>query len=183
MVLVHNNRNYLIVCKQMCDTMGGIRFSVCGCQSENPFVYFGAKFTQRTCARDLPRDRKDEWMNVPEEDSRQERSVKRRTQSAEGSSRDQSAEGGSQKMKAGQRRENRGKKDNCLDLLTYIGRVNQREKMSALLVALWEYTLALAHRMHKKCFRLPPLVFVADPSLCLFVCSFLSLSRFCFAYQ
>ena len=36
---------------------------------------------------------------------------------------------------------------------TYRNRVNQREKMSALLVALWEfslgYTFALAHRMHK----------------------------------
>ena len=60
----------------------------------------------------------------------------------------------SQEMKAGQRREkNRSQKDDCEDLLTYRGRVNQHE-MSALLVALWEfllvYTLALAHRMHKK---------------------------------
>ena len=31
---------------------------VCGCQSENPFVCFGAKPTKRVCARDLPRDRK-----------------------------------------------------------------------------------------------------------------------------
>ena len=46
---------------KVCDTMGGIRFCGCGCQSENPFVCFGAKPTQRACARDLPRDRKMTW--------------------------------------------------------------------------------------------------------------------------
>ena len=99
--------------------MLGIRYvgaSVCVCvwvQSENPYVCFGAKPTQRTCMRDLPRDRKEEERKVPEI-SRHERAVKRRTQSAEGSSRDQPAEGGSQKMKAGQRREkNRSQKDDC----------------------------------------------------------------------
>ena len=63
--------------------MGGIRFSVYGCQSENLFVCFGAKPTQRACTRDLPRDRKDEGRKVPET-SWHERSVNRRTQSAEG---------------------------------------------------------------------------------------------------
>ena len=38
--------------------MGGIRFSVCRCQPENPFVCFGAKTTQRAWVRDPPRDRK-----------------------------------------------------------------------------------------------------------------------------
>ena len=40
--------------------MGGIRFCgcECGCQSEDPFVFFGAKPTQRACARGLPLDRK-----------------------------------------------------------------------------------------------------------------------------
>ena len=61
--------------------MLGIRcVGVCGCQSENSFVCFGAKPTQRACAQDLPRDRKDEGRKVPEKDS------------AEGSSRDQSTE-------------------------------------------------------------------------------------------
>ena len=59
---------------------------VCGCPSENLFVCFGAKPTQRACARDR---KKDEGRKVPEE---HERAVKRRTQSAEGSSRDQSTE-------------------------------------------------------------------------------------------
>ena len=38
--------------------MGGIRSyeCMCECQSENPFVCFGAKPTQKYCARDLPRD-------------------------------------------------------------------------------------------------------------------------------
>ena len=57
--------------------MGGIRFSVCGCQSENPFVCFGAQPTQTAYARDLTRDRKDKG-----EDGRK--------QSAEGGRRDQS---------------------------------------------------------------------------------------------
>ena len=56
-----------------------------------------------------------------------------------------------------------------------------REVESTFLVALWEfsleYTLALAHRMHKKCHRLTRLVLTADPSPCLFVCSFLPPSR------
>ena len=41
------------------DTMLGIRCVDVGkCQSEDSFVYFGAKPTQRDCARDFPRDRK-----------------------------------------------------------------------------------------------------------------------------
>ena len=75
-----------------------------GCQSENLFVCFGAKPPQRACTRDLPRDRKDEGRKVPET-SRQERSDKRRTQPAEGSSRDQSTEQVSQEMRIGQRGE------------------------------------------------------------------------------
>ena len=86
------------------DTMLGIRcVSVCGCQSENPFVCFGAKPPQRACARDLPRDQKDEGRKVQEKVSHQkaaaaaeisqdERAVKGRTRSVEGSRRDQSTE-------------------------------------------------------------------------------------------
>ena len=85
------------VCDSTCDTIDGIHFCGCGCQSENPFVCFGAKTTQRACAPDLPWDRKDQGRKVPgnsqqkgaEEDSRQERSVKRSMRSAEGSRRDQ----------------------------------------------------------------------------------------------
>ena len=72
--------------------MGGLRFCVCGCQSDNPIVCFGAKPTQRACARDLP-----------QEDRRQ---------SAEGSRKDQSTEQVSEELKARQRREkNRSQKD------------------------------------------------------------------------
>ena len=41
----------------ICDTMFGIRcLGVGECQSEDPFVCFGAKPTQRACAQDTPRD-------------------------------------------------------------------------------------------------------------------------------
>ena len=50
-----------------------------------------------------------------------------------------------------------------------------REFKSAFLVALWEfsleYTLALAHRMHKKCYSLPPSCAWSWPKS-VFVCSF-----------
>ena len=58
------------------------------CQSENPFACFGAKPTQRACARDLPRDRKrtregmsqrSSQQKGAEEDSRQEKAAKRRS--------------------------------------------------------------------------------------------------------
>ena len=91
----------------ICDTMGGIHFCGCGYQSENPFVCFGAKPTQRACARDLPRDRKKTRKGRSQrrgKDSRHERAVKRRrTQSAESSRRDQSTEQVSQEMRVGQR--------------------------------------------------------------------------------
>ena len=120
---------------------------------------FGVKLMQRACVRDLPWVWKDEgrkvpeisWQRIGEEDSQHERAVKR-TQSAEGSSRDQLKEQDSrQRWKQG------------------------REDKSALLVALWvfslNYTLAFAHRIHKKCHRLPTLALGADPSSCLFVSS------------
>ena len=57
-----------------------------------------------------------------------------------------------------------------------------REDKSALLVALWgfslEYTLALAHRMHKKCQKLPSIALGANPSL-IVRSSFLPPSRLC----
>ena len=153
---------------------------VCVCQSENSFACFDAKPTQRVWARDLPRDRKDEGRKVTEDsqqkgaekDSRHERSVKRRTQSAEGIAVDKDESRAEKREQKSERRLLRG-------------RVNQRE-MSALLVALWEfsleYTLALAQIMHKKGHIDSPLPGLrADPSPCLFVCSFLPPFRLCFA--
>ena len=65
----------------MCDMMLGIRCVGVGeCQSEDPFVCFGAKPTQRACVRDLPRDRKKTREGkVPE----QNRTVNRIGQSTE----------------------------------------------------------------------------------------------------
>ena len=62
--------------------MGGIRFCGCGCQSEDPFVCFGMKPTQRDCKRDFPQDRK---------------------RIREGRSQEQLAGESSQEMRAGQR--------------------------------------------------------------------------------
>ena len=46
-------------CRYIYDTVLGIRCVGVGeCQSEDPFVCFGVKPTQRACARDLPLDRK-----------------------------------------------------------------------------------------------------------------------------
>ena len=64
--------------RTLCDTMLGICcVGVCECQSENSFVCFGAKPTQRACARDLPWDQKDEGREGPREEG-----VSRREQSA-----------------------------------------------------------------------------------------------------
>ena len=63
---------------------------------------FWHKIHKRACARDLPLDRKEKGRKVSEI-SLQERSVKRRTHSAEGSRRDQSTEQVSQEMRVRQR--------------------------------------------------------------------------------
>ena len=87
----------------MCNTMLGIHcVGVCGCQSDDSFVCFGAKPTQRACVRDLPRDRK------RKREGMSQRTVGRRDQSREGQSagrcsRDQSKEQVSQEMRVGQR--------------------------------------------------------------------------------
>ena len=60
--------------------MGGVRFCGCGCKSENPFVCFGPKPTQRACAQDHPRNRK------RTRERRSQRRVGRREQSREGCS-------------------------------------------------------------------------------------------------
>ena len=77
--------------------MGGIRFCGRGCKSEDSFVCFVAKPTQRTGARDLPRDWK--WTREGRSQRRQKltisrreqrRTVDRREQSKEDHSRDES---------------------------------------------------------------------------------------------
>ena len=76
--------------------MGGICFCGCGCQSDNPFVFWLETHTKSLRARSPTRPEEEKGRKVPEiswqrraeEESRQERSVKRKTQSAEGSTRD-----------------------------------------------------------------------------------------------
>ena len=58
--------------------MGGIHFCGCGCQSEDPFVCFGVKPTQKDCTQDFPQDQ-----NYTEEGSRQNREFNKTGQSAE----------------------------------------------------------------------------------------------------
>ena len=139
--------------KYYLDTMGGIHFSVCGCQSENHFICFGAKPTQRPCARDIPRDRM--WVKEERSERRQKKWVSRREQKWSVGLREQSREGeGHSRQKSAW-------------LVPFVG------------VSL-EYTLALAYRIHKRCQGIPLLALGADPSLCLFVSSFLPPSRLCF---
>ena len=79
-----------------CDTMGSIRFCLCGCRSENPFVCFGAKRTRRAWRRDPPRDRK--WRREGRSQRRQSQLTKEdwKGQSTEGSKKDRSTEQGRQ---------------------------------------------------------------------------------------
>ena len=153
-----------------CDTMLGICcLVVCGCQSDDPFVCFGTKPAQRAYAQDRKwtregrseRGQKDSQQEVPGEDSQEMRVGQRRGQSTE------------------------SQKGGFWDLLTHRGRVNQREEMSALLVALWEFslkfTLALAHRMHKKCHGIS-LLHLELTQVCVCIFSFLPPSWLCFTY-
>ena len=77
-----------------CDTMGEIRFCGCGCgcKSEDPFVCFGRKPTQRACARDFPRDRKRTRKERSERE--QKKLVGRTGQSTEESSQEKRAGAG-----------------------------------------------------------------------------------------
>ena len=92
-----------------CGTIGSIHFHLCWRQSENLFVCFGAKPTQKAWGWDLlpyrkwTRERRSQrrqgefsWQSMAGENSRLEIVVHRGTQSAEG---------GSEKMEAEQRRE------------------------------------------------------------------------------
>ena len=124
--------------------MGGIRFCRWGCHSENLFVCFGVKPTQRA-QREIFHETRSRW---GKEGLREDR----RRHSAEWSRRGQSAWEGSQEKDTVSRREQQ----------TPVDRTGQSRDESALLVALWEfsleYTLALAHRIHKKCDRIPSLL-------------------------
>ena len=99
-------------------------------------------------------------------EGRSQRSVGRRGQSREGQSAEETS------------RQNRVRRWES-------GREETSQQKSALQGALWEfsleYTFALAHRMHKKCYRLPPLGLGANPRP--IICSsFLPPSRLHFAY-
>ena len=64
--------------------MGGILFCGCGCQSEDPFIYFGAKPTQRAYARDFSRDRK---RKKEGRSQREQKKAESRTQQGRGQTR------------------------------------------------------------------------------------------------
>ena len=102
-----------------CDTMLGIRgVGVGKCQSEDSFVCFGAKPTQRACARDFPRDRKRTKEEGPRVNrSGQNRRVDRTGQSTEvGGSRQSREEGRTEKStEQGSQQERAG---DCKDLWT-----------------------------------------------------------------
>ena len=160
--------------------MDDIRFCVCRCQSENSFVCFGANPPQRACARDLPRDGR---TREGRSERRQKKTVCRREQERTVGMRGQSREGHSHE--SGTKETSQQKSERRL-----LGPVDlqmqgwlMRESKSALLVALSEfslgYTLALAHRMHKKCHRLPSVALGANPRPCFSFCSFLPASRLC----
>ena len=83
--------------------------------------------------------------------------------------------GGSEKMAVGQRKESTEVRK-VTAKLTYRGRVNQREKKSAWLVACENFARVHAHvsTQNAKCHKLPSLAFGANPSPCLFFSSILS---------
>ena len=117
------------------DTMLGIRcIGVCGCQSDDPFVCFGSKPTQTACARDR------KWMK----EGRSERGQNESQQKVPGEDSEQMRV----RLRGGQSTEVR-KAAARISWPTDAGWPT-REVKSALLVALWEfsleYTLALAHR-------------------------------------
>ena len=144
--------------------ISSISFHLCWHWSENLFVCFGTKPTQRAWGRDLPQDRKwrkegrsqrrqrVSWQRIAEENSRLEIAVQRRTQSTEG---------GSEKMEVGQSRDE-----------------------SAFLVALWKFRKIHAHdslQMHGELHKSVTnslLLHLELTQVC--VCSFVPPSQLCF---
>ena len=133
---------------------------LCGCGG-GYLGLFLARNTHKELAREISHETRRRRRKEGLRDSRQERSVKRREQSAEGSRRDQSTEQVSQEMRVGQRGGQSTEVRKAAARTCWPKDVGwpTPEVMSALLVALWEfsleYTHALAHRMHKKCYRYP----------------------------
>ena len=86
-----------------------VRHSLCGCVCvwvpvrESLCLFWRETPKKALCTRSPTRPEEGSQQKGAEEESRQERSVKRRTQSGEGSNRDQSTEQASQEMRVGQR--------------------------------------------------------------------------------
>ena len=150
--------------------MVGIHFCGCGCQSENPFVCFGAKPTQRVWARDLLRGRKwtregrsergqkensqqkgakREQKKTRRDTSRAEKNtVGRREQSAEGHSQQKGAEETSRQRRSVKRWESgREETSQQKSERRLLGPVDvhrpgwtTREDESTFLVVLWNFT-------------------------------------------
>ena len=126
-----------------CDTMGGIRFCGCKCLSEDPFVCFGTKPTQRACTQDFPRD----WKRTKEGRS-QNRKKQRTGKSTEGGRQQKSAEQNRAVNRREQSREVRGSQ--LLGPVNPEARLaNVREWVSVpggFVGILFEYTFTIVHR-------------------------------------
>ena len=162
-----------------------IRFRLCWRHLDDLLVCFGAKPTQKAWGRDLSRDRK--WRRAGKSQREQLTKQDRREQSAWDSCPENDTVSRMRQWEDGGRAEkrvNRSQKGDCQDLLIYRARVNQREKMSAWLVACENFVRIHAHvsTQKAKCHKVPPLALGANPSPCLFVCSFLPPSRLCFVW-
>ena len=175
---------------EFCDTIRSNSFLFVLVPLRRSLCLFWRETHTKNWGQDLPRDRKwrrkegpredreSSWQSREEETSRREIAVQRMSQQKEAGKDGSRAE----------KRVNRSQKGDCLDLLTYRGQVNLREKMSALLSAFVEVSCKIHARdslqMHRECTVSPTpfLALGADPSPCLFVCSFFPPSRLCFAY-
>ena len=156
------------------DTMGDICLSVCGCQPENSIVCFAAKPTQGGWVRDR------KWTREERSQRKQRESVDKggwRELSAEGSRRDQSAERDSAKMRVGHRGDQstevrKTTAKTCWP--TEAGLTNTRCQHCKGFVRVFvsSQDAQICH------FSLR--VLGANPSQCLFFCSFLPPSRLCF---
>ena len=122
-----------------------------------------------------------EWEGRSERRQRRQLTTEgRREQSAWDSSPERDTVGWRRQWEDGgraEKRSNRSQKDDCKDLLTYRGQVNQCENMSALLVACENFVRVLVHVSSQNALchiYFPLLALGADPSPCLFVCFFSS---------
>ena len=118
---------YTFMCKK---DLAFIFVGVCKCQSEDSFVCFGTKPTQRACVQDFPRDQK------RTREGRSHRTEVDRTGQS-----------------AGENRQLVG----CVEPGARLGNVRGWVSIPGDLVGiLLEYTLAIAHRMLGKCHKLFP---------------------------